>query len=56
MDKKELTTYQPPQSDKKTLKTLEGRDKAEKYEQSKIGVKMMDAASIHQLSSSGKAA
>ena len=56
MDKKEFTRYQQPQSDKETLKKLEGKDKAEKYEQAKIGAKRMDAASMNQLSSSGKAA
>lgn len=58
MDKKEFTTYHQPKSDKKTLNTLESKDKAkeDKYQQAKIGAKSMDAKSINQLSSSGRAA
>lgn len=58
MDRKEFTTYKQPQSDEKTLNTLEAKDKEkeDKYQQAKIGAKSMDTKTINQLSSSGNAA
>lgn len=54
MDKKEFTTYKQPQSDKKALDALEGKDKAkeDEYQQAQMGTKSVDMKTMKQLSSS----
>ena len=55
---REFAVSQEKQSDKKTLKDLEGKDKEreEKYKQAAVAAKKGDAKTFNQLSSSGKAA